>query len=129
MKRITEKHTFHNATSLTSTTANNGTAGNMTAGYEKLFLDIEITSTGSPDRMFLKVQTREDDDDTWKDYDLGYAKTMYFEDTQTSSGLNVGFPIPGEICEDQVRVVATAEGTVNGSNYWTVTVKGIRYSK
>ena len=128
MKVAPSKVTFHDELDITSTTAQNSNGFEMT-DYERLALDVEITKTGSPSRIRLYIQTRMDSDDTWKTYSVGYAQAMYWNANAVGSGLNALIPLPDDLPEGQIRCVAAAEGTVDGSNYWTITVKGLMYAK
>jgi hypothetical protein len=95
------------------------------SGYRGMWLELNIDSTLAPTDITFLPQFTDDDGTTWWDYQEGIWASMVFEDTQTASGIKKVFHLPlAGIDSMRIRVVAT--GT-DGSNFFTVTVKGRAY--
>lgn len=88
--------------------------------WSALWVLIEIDSTLAPTNVRILPQFTPDSGVTWYDFEEGLWASLYWEDTDTASGIHKAFLLPcGGI--DLVRFRAVATGT-DATNYFDVTV-------
>jgi hypothetical protein len=82
---------------------------------------ISIDSTLAPTDIRVLAQFSMDAGITWFDFEEGLWASLYWEDTDTASGINKCFLLPcGGM--DEVRFVVTGTGT-DATNYFDVTLR------
>lgn len=87
--------------------------------FRKFLIYIGIDSTGSPTTLRIKVQYLERWTGKWHTYKQGLFASLYYEDTDTASGIYECFS--GECEGREMRVTLTGVGTT-GSAYFTTDI-------
>jgi hypothetical protein len=85
--------------------------------FRKFLLYLTIDSTGSPTTIQIKVQYREEHTGKWYTYKQGIFAALFYEDTDTASGIWECFS--GDCEGREMRITLTGVGT-SGSAYFTV---------
>lgn len=88
------------------------------APFRKFGLYIFIDSTGSPTTLQVKVDFLSRWDDQWYTYKQGPFAALFWEDTDTASGIYEAFV--GDVLGRAVRVTLTGVGT-SAQAYFAVT--------
>jgi hypothetical protein len=89
-------------------------------GWSAVWILIDIDSTLAPTDIRILAQFSHDGGTTWWDFVEGLWASLYWEDTDTASGLLSAFLLPlGGI--DTFRIRAVGTGT-NAGNFFDVTV-------
>jgi len=83
----------------------------ITGAWVNIFID----STGAPTNMRVLVQFSPDGV-TWWDFEEGLWASLYWEDTDTASGIRKAFLLP---CggQDKMRFVVTGTGTTGAAYF------------
>jgi len=91
------------------------------SGDSAVWVLIAIDSTGAPTDIRILAQISHDSGTTWWDFEEGLWASLFWEDTDTASGILKGYLLPvGGM--DAVRIRAIATGT-DANNTFTVTVR------
>jgi hypothetical protein len=89
-------------------------------GWQAAWVEIQIDSTLAPTDVRILAQYSIDGGVSWADFEEGLWASLYWEDTDTASGIRKIFLLPcGGV--DQIRFVATATGS-DATNFFDVTV-------
>jgi hypothetical protein len=89
------------------------------APFRKFGLYIFIDSTGAPTTLQVKVEFLDRWTGKWHHYKQGPFASLFWEDTDTASGISECFT--GDVLGRGIRVTLTGVGTT-GSAYFTVSV-------
>lgn len=94
-------------------------------GCRGVWLYLDIDSTATPTTIQFIAQFSPDGGTTYADYTEGLWASLFFEDTETASGIKRIFHLPVEGIDDwRLRVVCV--GT-DATNKFTVTAKARAY--
>jgi hypothetical protein len=96
-----------------------------TPGMAGALVLIAIDSTLAPTNLRVLAQYTDDGGTTYWDFEEGLWASLYWEDTDTTSGVHKAFNLPLYYPDWRIRIVGT--GT-DATNYFTVTVKYCCYS-
>ena len=86
--------------------------------FRKFQLYLFIDSTGAPTDIHIKVQFLNPNDGQWYYYKQGLFASLYWEDTDTASGIRECFS--GDCVGRAMRISVTG-GDASSAAYWTVT--------
>lgn len=81
--------------------------------HSALWVHIFIDSTGQPTNVRILAQFSDDNGVNWHDFEEGLWASLYWEDTDTASGIRKAFLLP---CGGQNLVRFRAIGTGTGAN-------------
>jgi len=85
--------------------------------FRRFTLYLGIASTSTPTTIHIELEYLEPNTGKWHSYKQGLFASLYYEDTDTASGIDEMFS--GECVGRNVRIKLTGAGT-SGSAYFTV---------